>query len=67
MPKLEYIETETMNVECYRLNEKKKWELNVYSLEEGQENIEVNFSSVDLRCPISALYEDVVFPDKSFN
>jgi len=61
------IETETMNVECYRLNEKKKWELNVYSLEEGQENIEVNFSSVDLRCPISALYEDVVFPDKSFN
>ncbi len=43
------IETETMNVECYRLNEKKKWELNVYSLEEGQENIEVNFSSVDLR------------------
>jgi len=61
------IETETMNVECYRLNEKKKWELNVYSLEEDQENIEVNFSSVDLRCPISALYEDVVFPDKSFN
>jgi hypothetical protein len=58
------IETETMNVECYRLNEKKKWELNVYSLEEDQENIEVNFSSVALRCPISALYEDVVFPDK---
>jgi len=58
------IETETMNVECYRLNEKKKWELNVYSLEEGQENIEVNFSSVALHCPISVLYEDVVFPDK---
>ncbi len=53
-----------MNVECYRLNEKRKWELTSYSLEETTANgteLEVHLSSVDFRCPISLLYEDVVF------
>jgi len=60
------IETETMNVDCYRLNENNKWELTVYSLEEtvtDEGDIEVYLSSVDFSSPISRLYEDVVFPD----
>ena len=60
------IETDKMNVECYRLNEKGKWELTSYSLEETTANgteLEVHFTSVDFRCPISLLYEDVVFPE----
>ena len=58
------IETETMNVDCYRLNDKGKWELTTYSLEEStDQEIEVDLSSVDFHCPISLLYEDVIFPE----
>ncbi len=59
------IEAETMNVDCYRLNEIGKWELTAYSLDEPNakvENLEVYLTSVDFHCPISLLYEDVVFP-----
>lgn len=60
------IEADRMNVECYRINEKGKWELTAYSLEstttDGTE-LEVELTSVDLRCPISMIYEDVVFPE----
>ncbi|GAB4177216.1 MAG: Uma2 family endonuclease [Coleofasciculaceae cyanobacterium] len=62
------IEADRMNVECYRLNEKGKWELTPYSPEETTENgteLEVQLTSVDFRCPISLLYEDVVFPEDS--
>ncbi|MEW6492281.1 MAG: Uma2 family endonuclease [Cyanobacteriota bacterium] len=59
------IDAEKMNVECYRLNERGKWELTPYSIDEvtsdGAE-LEVHLSSIDLRCPISQLYEDVEFP-----
>jgi Uma2 family endonuclease len=60
------IEADRMNVECYRINEKGKWELTAYSLDETTANdteLEVDFTSVDFRCPISLLYEDVVFPE----
>ncbi|KAB8320987.1 Uma2 family endonuclease [Tolypothrix campylonemoides VB511288] len=60
------VETDKMNVECYRLNEKGKWELTSYSIEETTEDgteLEVQLTSVDFRCPISLLYEDVVFPE----
>lgn len=60
------IEADKMNVECYRLNEKGKWELTSYSIEETTEEgkeIEVQLLSVDFCCPISLLYEDVVFPE----
>jgi Uma2 family endonuclease len=60
------IEADRMNVECYGINEKGKWELTPYSLEETTENgteLEVHLTSVDFRCPISLLYEDVVFPE----
>jgi Uma2 family endonuclease len=58
------IETETMNVDCYRLNEKEKWELTNYSLEEPTPDPtepDVHLSSVNFHCPISSIYEDVVF------
>lgn len=60
------IEADRMNVECYQLNEKGKWELTPYSPEEATENsteLEVELTSIDFRCPISLLYEDVVFPE----
>jgi Uma2 family endonuclease len=59
------IEADRMNVECYRINEKGKWELTAYSLESTTNDIEleVEFTSVDFCCPISLLYEDVVFPE----
>jgi len=66
----EYVlmDAEKISVECYRLNERNKWELTPYSVDEttseGTE-IEVHFTSVDFRCPISLLYEDVQFPDNS--
>ena len=60
------IEAERMNVECYRLNEQGKWELTSYSPEETTTNdaeVEVFLSSINFRCPISLLYEDVVFSE----
>ena len=54
-----------MSVDCYQPNEKGKWELTAYSLEETAANeidMEVHLTSVDFHCPISLLYEDVVFP-----
>jgi len=60
------IEADHMNVECYRINEKGKWELTAYSLDTTTTNeteVEVELTSVNFRCPISLLYEDVVFPE----
>ncbi|HBE21556.1 MAG TPA: hypothetical protein DEG17_00870 [Cyanobacteria bacterium UBA11149] len=60
------IEADKINVECYRINEKGKWELTAYSLEQPTDNgteVEIHLTSVDFRCPISLLYEDVVFPE----
>ncbi len=60
------IEADKMNVECYRVNENGKWELTSYSPEETTEDgtkLEVHLISIDFRCPISLLYEDVVFPE----
>ncbi|MBO3461487.1 Uma2 family endonuclease [Aetokthonos hydrillicola Thurmond2011] len=62
------IETDKMNVECYRRNEKGKWEVTYYSIEETTQDgteLEVQLTSVDFRCPISLLYEDVVFPENN--
>jgi Uma2 family endonuclease len=62
------IDAETINVDCYRLNEKEKWELTTYSLEEpadNETNVEIYLDSVDFHCPISLLYEDVIFPENN--
>ncbi len=56
------IDTEQMSVECHRRNENNKWELTHYLIDEttpaGIEP-EIHFTSVDFKCPISLLYEDV--------
>lgn len=63
---LEYvlIDAETKSVECYRLNDRHKWELTHYFVDEttpeGTEP-EVQMTSIDFRCSISLLYEDVEF------
>lgn len=49
------ISQDTMNVECFRRNEKGRWEL--YPYEQGQE---IHLASVNFHCPITAIYEDVV-------
>lgn len=62
------IEVDRRNVECYRLNEKGKWELTAYAFDAttvSDTEIEVELISVDFRCPMSLLYEDVVFPEDS--
>ena len=62
------IDAEKMSIECYRLNENNKWELTPYSLEETADNqteLEVELTSVNFQCPLSLLYEDVVFPEET--
>ncbi|MBF2008782.1 MAG: Uma2 family endonuclease [Chlorogloeopsis fritschii C42_A2020_084] len=49
------ISQDTMSVECFRRNEKGRWEL--YPYEKGEE---VHLASVDFWCEIEAIYEDVV-------
>ena len=58
------IDAEQMSVECYRLNEHNKWELTHYQIDETnpeETELEVYLTSVEFRCPISLLYEDVDF------
>ncbi|MDF5719727.1 MAG: Uma2 family endonuclease [Rhizonema sp. PD37] len=57
------IDAEKLSVECYRINERGKWELTHYLTEEinpEATETEVHLTSVDFRFPISLLYEDVV-------
>jgi Uma2 family endonuclease len=49
------ISSEQKFIECFRLNEKGIWELYTYS-----EGDEVELKSVDFRCPIELVYEDVI-------
>ena len=58
------IDAEKMNVECYRMNEKNKWELTPYNFDETPNSdriVNINFTSVDYQCPLEMLYEDVIF------
>lgn len=62
------VDTEKMNIECYRLNEQNKWELTSYFPEElaiNQTELEIHLTSVNFNSPISLIYEDVVFPDEN--
>ncbi len=52
------ISQDTMSVECFRRNDEGRWEL--YPYEKGQE---VHLASVDFRCAIAPIYEDVVLPE----
>ena len=46
-----------IGLDCYRLNERGKWELTSYG---GERSAEVEFISVEFRCPTSLVYENVV-------
>ncbi len=48
------VSQDTMNIDVFRRNEKGRWEL--HSFLEGEE---VEFTTVDFRCDIAAIYEDV--------
>ncbi|WP_041740747.1 Uma2 family endonuclease [Calothrix sp. PCC 6303] len=48
------VSQDRMNVECFRRNEKGRWELYRFGVGEI-----VEFSSVDFRCDIAAIYEDL--------
>ena len=50
------IETESMNIDVFRLNESGIWELHSY-----QENQDLILTSVNFQCPISLVYEDIEF------
>ncbi|NER38065.1 MAG: Uma2 family endonuclease [Oscillatoria sp. SIO1A7] len=53
------ISAEQMTVECFRLNEQGIWELHSYA--DGEE---LHLTSLDFRCPIELLYEDVVLEEE---
>jgi Uma2 family endonuclease len=53
------ISQDTMNVECFRRNQEGRWEL--FSFEKDEE---VHLASVNFRCPIAALYEDVTLVEE---
>jgi len=64
------INSQEISIDCYRLNEQNKWELTHYQIDETtSEGTEPEFhlTSVDFRCPISLLYEDVEFPETDIN
>lgn len=56
------VDAEKLSVECYRLNERGKWELTAYPLEDlsiDEQDTDVQFTSIDFLCPISLIYEDI--------
>ncbi|NEP02987.1 MAG: Uma2 family endonuclease [Symploca sp. SIO2E9] len=59
------IDPDQMIVECYRLNENKRWELYHYaSSSESSENCQVELTSIELSFPINLLYEDIDLLDQ---
>ncbi|NET03635.1 MAG: Uma2 family endonuclease [Merismopedia sp. SIO2A8] len=54
------IDPDQMNVECYRLNEHRRWELYHYtSSSESSDDCLVELTSIELAFPINLLYEDI--------
>jgi Uma2 family endonuclease len=61
------VDVEKRNVECYRLNERNKWELTAYPLDDfstDRQDADVQFTSIDFVCPISLIYEDIELSDQ---
>jgi Uma2 family endonuclease len=64
MPSLqEYIiiDPRQVSIECYRLNDRQKWELTPYSSEDITDPTIVEFPCVEFECSIASIYEDVEF------
>jgi Uma2 family endonuclease len=56
------INPNSMSLECYRLNERGNWELIHYFVDGDQGDTEVasvHLTSIDLKFPLSLLYEDI--------
>lgn len=61
------ISADKMSLDCYRLNEKNKWELTSYSLDEmnlSPEEIEIELTSINYSCPLSSIYEEVALSEE---
>ena len=64
MPSLqEYIliDSRQISIECYRLNERNKWELTAYSSEDAKDLAIVEFPSIGFDCSLASIYEEVIF------
>jgi Uma2 family endonuclease len=64
MPSLqEYIliDPGLVDIECYRLNERNKWELTSYTSADREDPTVVEFPSIEFECSIASIYEDVEF------
>lgn len=64
MPSLqEYIiiDPRQVAIECYRLNERNKWELTSYFSENLEDPTMVEFPCIEFECSIASIYEDVEF------
>ncbi len=56
------VSADKMSIECYRLNERDKWELTPYLADKmllNEQNLEVHLTSVDIHFPLTLIYEDV--------
>lgn len=61
------ISADKMSLDCYRLNEKNKWELTSYSLDEinlSPEDVEIELTSINYSCPLSSIYEEVALGEE---
>jgi Uma2 family endonuclease len=68
MPSLqEYILIDALlvDIECYRINERNKWELTSYNSEDIKDLTVVEFPSIEFECSIASIYEDVEFSPPS--
>lgn len=62
------IDSETCSIDCYRRNDRGKWELTAYPPDEATETdreMDIHFTSIDFHCPLSLIYEDVDLPTPS--
>lgn len=55
------VDAQKRAIECYRLNERKKWELTAYFAEDVSNDILVEFPCIDFECSMNLIYEDVAF------
>lgn len=56
------IDSETQSIDCYRLNDRGKWELTAYPPDEevsSSSDPEVHFTSIEFHCPLSLIYQDI--------
>ena len=55
------IDPRQVSIECYRLNDRQKWELTPYASEDLADPTMVEFPCIEFECSIASIYEDVEF------